>query len=89
MQKPGTRSNISLFITAVWTILFLTVLIGGHALLFLLLWHLGQNAGGMTALARATGLHDWLISLWIAAALVMDIWILYYMRKQGKKTSGR
>lgn len=89
MPKAGIRSNASLLTTSAWTILLLTVLIGGHVLLALLLWGGFQGDGGMATLTARTGLHGWIIGVWIAAALVMDVWILHYMRKQRQKAMKR
>lgn len=89
MRKPGTRSNASLLTTAAWTLMALTVLIGGHVLLLILLWDSLKTHSGMAGLASYTGLHQGAIWLWIAAALGMDIWVAINARRQRKKALKR
>lgn len=89
MRKPGTRSNASLLTTAAWTLISLTVLIGGHVLLLLLLWDSFETHSGIMGLADYTGLHKGIIWLWIIAALGMDIWVSVNARKQSKKAMQR
>lgn len=85
-RPPGTRSNIDLIVYATLTLLQITILIAGHALL---LWLIFGSGSGLEVPARTTGLPSWLLWLSIPVAIAMDAWIYISWRRERKKALKR
>jgi hypothetical protein len=86
LRPPGSRSNITLLISSLWTIVSLLLLIGGHLVLALLLYvKFIQQSGGMEHIAKFTGLEP--VYLWasIGIALALDVWIAVSSKREREK----
>ncbi len=85
LKPPGSRSNLQLLLTLVWTGAMLTILIGGHVVIGYLLLSAMTDGGGMKAVQALTQLPAWTIWLWMVAAVALDGWIVWHARKQRRK----
>jgi len=89
LKPPGSASGLSLFLSGLWTITMLLMLIAGHLVLVVLAFlYIDQNAG-MDILAKKTGLPDILLWASIVIGLLMDAWIFFSGRQVEKKTNRR
>jgi len=88
-RKPGSRSNASLASSGAWLALGLVVLIGGHLVLAYLLVNSLFGSGGMNVVVTHIDIPHWLLGLLAAGAIVMDSWIVYSLRRAGRKAMER
>jgi hypothetical protein len=89
LKRPGSRSNLTLLISATGTIFLLAVLLGGHIILAYLILANFTDAEGMKAVEAFTGLPPIVIWLWVIAGLGIDAWIAHNIRKERKKALQR
>ncbi|MFQ5356000.1 MAG: hypothetical protein ACE5DY_05865 [Mariprofundaceae bacterium] len=89
MRQPGTSSTWGLLISSLQVGAGLVILIGGHLIMACQLWFWGDEKSGLSIVAEATGLPDWILWLVTLAALAMDVWIAMSARRQKKKTRRR
>jgi len=88
-RQPGTASWSGLLLTLTEVCFGLTVLVGGHLILFFQFWFWLQERSGVGVIAEKTSLPVWLLWLCVVAALFMDIWILNNKRQQKKALQKR
>jgi len=89
LKRPGSRSNVQLLITAFWAGAMLLILLGGHIIAGYLVLASFQDGDGIKSVTEFTGLHEWLVWVWILAAIGVDGWIFYNIRKDRKKVLER
>ena len=81
LQRPGSRSNISLLSSGTFSILLLVILIGGHVVLGYLVLSAILGDGGLKTIATHTDIPTWVLVLMVVGAILMDVWIFYSVRK--------
>jgi len=89
LKPPGSRSNIQLLITGFWASAMLLILLGGHIIAGYLILASFLDGDGMKNVTKFTGLHDWMIWVWILAGIGLDGWIFHNIRKDRKKALER
>lgn len=89
LKRPGRRSNLQLLITGFWACAMTLVLLGGHIIAAYLMFTSFQGNVGIKILTEMTGLDAWMFWVWMFAAIVLDGWIFYNIRKDRKKALER
>jgi len=89
LKTPGSRSNIQLLVTGFWAGAMLLILLGGHIIAGYLILASLLDWNGMKNVTEFTGLHEWLIWVWILAAVGVDGWIFYNIREDRRKALER
>lgn len=89
LYQPGKSSNITFLLSSLFTIVLLTITITGHLVIITDLWFYFTEGSGMEAISASTGLPEALLWLSVAAAFMMDIWIVMNMRKGHQKAKRR
>ena len=89
LKQPGSRSNIQLLITGFWAGGMLLILLGGHIIAAYLILASFFDWEGMKKVTEFTGLHGWLIWIWILAGIGLDGWIIYNIREDRRKALER
>jgi len=89
LYQPGKRSNLTFLISSIFTIVLLVTLITGHLVITFELWFYFTKDAGMDIISAFTGLPNVALWLTVAAAFMMDIWIVINMRKGHQKAKRR
>ncbi len=85
----GKRSNVQLLTSGIWTLIQLTILIGGHVLIASHVWMRFQGVDAMERISELTGLPGWAQVAGILATIGLDIWIANHSRKSRNKARKR
>jgi len=90
LYQPGKRSNITFFLSSIFTLILLACIITGHIVMAFELWfYFTTDNTGMEIISTFTGLSKNVLWLSIIVALIMDIWVAINMRKGHQKSKKR
>ncbi|MBN4061447.1 MAG: hypothetical protein COB41_09705 [Proteobacteria bacterium] len=89
LYRPGQRSNTSFLTSSIVIIVLLTIIIAGHLVIIFDLWFYFTKGTGMKELSALIDIAEPWLWISVVAALIMDVWVVIYMRKGHQKAERR
>ncbi len=89
LKPPGSRSNLALLVSALWTSVMLVLVVGGNGVLVVIVLGWFGIGGGLEMLAEQTMWPHWTLVALAVLGVIVDGWIFWHHRMQRKRALER